>query len=105
MPTLTSAVQDTEGAERDLYDGKRLPLAQLPVKQLLLAVPACMKEVSRYWSNLFNSKLPTKGYSKLEMHGMGELGLAEPPVVEPSVAYYLHPKPSLSLSLQQHLSA
>ncbi|KAK1905724.1 Latent-transforming growth factor beta-binding protein 1 [Dissostichus eleginoides] len=88
------AAQDTEGAERDLYDGKRLPQAQL-----LPALPACMKEMSRYWSSPYKSKLPTKGYSKLEIHGMGELGLAEPPAVEPSVAYHLHPnRRSLSAS-------
>lgn len=50
-----------------------------------------MKEMSRYWSSPFKSKLPTKGCSKLEIQGMGELGLTEPPAVEPSVAYHLHP--------------
>ena len=93
------AAPDAEGAERDLYDGKRLPPAQPPSKQLLPAVPICMKEMSRYWSSPFKSKLPTKGCSKLEIHGMGELGLAEPPAVEPSVAYHLHPnRRSLSAS-------
>ncbi|KAK0152765.1 hypothetical protein N1851_005700 [Merluccius polli] len=93
------AAPDAEGAERDLYDGKRLPPAQPPSKQLLPAVPICMKEMSRYWSSPFKSKLPTKGCSKLEIHGMGELGLAEPPAVEPSVAYHLHPnRHSLSTS-------
>lgn len=93
------AAQDAEGTERDLYDGKRLPPAQPPSKQLLPPVPACMKEMSRFWSSPFKSKLPTKGYSKLEIHGMGELGLAEPPAVEPSVALHLHPNQrSLSAS-------
>ena len=93
------AAPDAEGAERDLYDGKRLPPAQPPSKQLLPAVLICMKEMSRYWSSPFKSKLPTKGCSKLEIHGMGELGLAEPPAVEPSVAYHLHPnRRSLSAS-------
>ena len=93
------AAPDAGGAERDLYDGKRLPPAQPPSKQLLPAVPICMKEMSRYWSSPFKSKLPTKGCSKLEIHGMGELGLAEPPAVEPSVAYHLHPnRRSLSAS-------
>ncbi|GAA6219773.1 uncharacterized protein LOC117830473 [Lates japonicus] len=41
------AAQDTAGTERDLYDGKRLPPAQPPAKQLLPAVPACMKEVNQ----------------------------------------------------------
>ncbi|XP_039897551.1 uncharacterized protein LOC120739743 [Simochromis diagramma] len=85
------AAQDAEWAERDLYDGKRLPPALPSSKQLLPAVPACMKEISRYWSSPFKSKLPTKGCSKLEIQGMGELGLTEPPAVEPSVAYHLHP--------------
>ncbi|XP_034564504.1 uncharacterized protein LOC117830473 [Notolabrus celidotus] len=85
------AAEDAEGAERDLYDGKRLPPAQPAAKQLLPPVPACMKEMSRYWSSPFKSKLPAKGYSKLEIKGMGELGLAEPPKVEPSVAFHLHP--------------
>ncbi|KAE8299673.1 hypothetical protein D5F01_LYC02085 [Larimichthys crocea] len=76
-----------EGATRDLYDGKRLP----PAKQLLPAVPACMTEMSRFWSSPFKSKVTTQGYSKLEVHGMAELGLAEPPAVEPSLAYHLHP--------------
>lgn len=85
------AAQDAGGTERDLYDGKRLPPVLPSTKQLLPAVPACMREMSRFWSSPFKSKLPTKGFSKLEIQGMGELGLAEPPTVEPSVAYHLHP--------------
>ena len=98
------AAQDAEETERDLYNGKRLPPAQPPSQQLLTPVPACMKEMSRCWSSPFKSKLPTKGYSKLGIHGMGELGLAEPPAVEPSVAFHLHPN-RLSLSLLHHFSA
>lgn len=85
------AAVDADGGERDLYDGKRLPPAQPPPKQLLPAVPACVKEMSRFWSSPLKSKLPVQGYSKLEIQGMKELGLAEPPVVESSVAYHLHP--------------
>ncbi|KAE8296583.1 hypothetical protein D5F01_LYC05343 [Larimichthys crocea] len=59
---------------RDLYDRKRLP----PAKQLLPAVLACMAEMSRFWSSPFKSKVTTQGYSKLEVHGMAKLGLAEP---------------------------
>ncbi|XP_077937474.1 uncharacterized protein LOC144383541 [Gasterosteus aculeatus] len=85
--------------ERDLYEGKRLLATLPPSRQLLPAVPICMKEMGRYWSSPFKSKLPTKGYSKLEVDGMGELGLAGPPEVEPSVAYHLHPnRRSLSAS-------
>eukprot|EP00064_Thunnus_orientalis_P023115 superscaffoldBa00008431_g23344 len=85
------AAQETEGIERDLYDGKRFPPAQPPAKQLLPVVPAYMKEMRRFWSGPYKSKLATQGYSKLEVHGMSDLGLAEPPAVEPSVAYHLHP--------------
>lgn len=95
------AAKDAEGAVRDLYDGKRLPPAHSTARQLLPAVPACMKEMSRYWSSPFKSKLPTKGHSMLEIQGMEELGLAGPPAVEPSVAYHLHPnRRSISASSQ-----
>lgn len=50
-----------------------------------------MKEMIRYLSSPFKCKLPTKGYSLLEIHGMEELGLAGPPVMESSVAYHLQP--------------
>lgn len=85
------AAVDAEKGEKDIYDGKRLPPAKPPSKQLLPAVPACMKEMSRFWSSPLKSKLPVQGYTKLEIQGMKELGLAEPPAVEPSVAYHLHP--------------
>ncbi|KAE8278209.1 hypothetical protein D5F01_LYC23699 [Larimichthys crocea] len=52
-----------------------------------------------FWSSPFKSKVTTQGYSKLEVHGMAELGLAEPPAVEPSLAYHLH------LSVFGHLPA
>ncbi|XP_075948857.1 uncharacterized protein LOC142951249 [Anarhichas minor] len=100
---LWPAAQDATGGERDLYDGKRLPPAQPPSKQLLPAVPACMKEMSRSWSSPLKSKLPTRGYSKLEVEGKEGLGLAEPPAVEPSVAYHLHPN-RRSLSASSNIS-
>lgn len=62
-----------------------------------------MKEMSRYWSSLFKSKLPTKGNSQLEVQRLGELGLTEPPVVEPSVAYHLQPN-HCSLSASSNIS-
>ncbi|XP_075959924.1 LOW QUALITY PROTEIN: uncharacterized protein LOC142963104 [Anarhichas minor] len=100
---LWPAAQDATGGERDLYDGKRLPPAQPPSKQLLPAVPACMKEMSRSWSSPLKSKLPTRGYSKLEVEGKEGLGLAEPPAVEPLVAYHLHPN-RRSLSTSSNIS-
>ncbi len=50
----------------------------------------CKTVRGQYWSSPFKSKLPTKVYSKLEIYEMGDLGLAEPPAMEPSVAYHLH---------------
>uniref|UniRef100_A0AAV2MPW1 GAG protein n=1 Tax=Knipowitschia caucasica TaxID=637954 RepID=A0AAV2MPW1_KNICA len=98
------AAVDAEDGKRDLYDGKRLPPAHPPPKQLLPAVSACMREVGRFWNNPLRSKLPVQGYSKLEIHGMKELGLAEPPAVEPSVAFHLHPNHrSVSASSQVSL--
>ncbi|GAA6100205.1 uncharacterized protein LOC115772683, partial [Tachysurus ichikawai] len=95
------AAKAAQGAVRDLYDEKRLLPTHSAVRQLLPAVPACMKEMSRYWSSPFKSKLPTKGHSMLEIQGMEELGLAGTPAVEPSVAYHLHPnRQSVSSSLQ-----
>ncbi len=82
---------DDKGEERDLYDGKVLPSRQVPAKQLMPAVPACMKEMKRYWDKPFRHRVPVKGYSGLEIAGSEELGLADPPVVEQSVAYHLHP--------------
>uniref|UniRef100_A0AAV2J5L0 LRRNT domain-containing protein n=1 Tax=Knipowitschia caucasica TaxID=637954 RepID=A0AAV2J5L0_KNICA len=88
------AAVDAEDWERDLYDGKRLPPAHPPPKQLLPAVSACMREVGRFWNNPLRSKLPVQGYSKLEIHGMKELGLAEPPaVVRPWAAEGGNPAP------------
>ncbi|KAK9519956.1 hypothetical protein VZT92_022647 [Zoarces viviparus] len=87
--------------ERDLYDGKKLPPAQPPSKQLLPAVPVCMKEMSRYWSSPLKSKLPTRGYSKLEVEGKEELGLAATGFSGVSPP----PKPAHKLRFLKHLSA
>lgn len=83
--------QDTEGTERDLYDGRRLPPTPVHTKQLLPAVPDCMREVRKYWDAPFRSKLPTRGYTTLEVGDMKELGLSGPPPVEASIAHHLHP--------------
>lgn len=85
------AALDMEGVERDLYDGRRLPPAQVMAKQLLPAVPACMKEMRRFWSSPLKSKLPARGCARFEIQGMDELGLSGPPAVETSVAYHHHP--------------
>lgn len=50
-----------------------------------------MKKMIHYRPSPFKSKLPTKDCSKLEISVTIVLGLAEPPAVESSVAYHLHP--------------
>ncbi|KAJ8332968.1 hypothetical protein SKAU_G00418640 [Synaphobranchus kaupii] len=92
------ASQTSEGEERDLYDGKWLPSRQPPGRQLLPAVPACMKEIRKYWDKPFRSRVPVKGYSSLEIHGGSDLGVGDPPLVEPAVAYHLHPNRRATLS-------
>lgn len=42
------SLQGDQGAERDLYNGKRLPSHAPAVKQLILAVPASISEMKRF---------------------------------------------------------
>lgn len=85
------AAQDAVGQERDLYDGRRLPPQTAHTRQLLPAVPDCMKEVRKHWDSPFRSKLPSRGYTTLEVDNMANLGLGAPPPVETSLAFHLHP--------------
>lgn len=85
------APEDEAGASRDLFDGKRLPPRVTPAKQLLPAVPACMAEMKRYWDKPFSHRVPVKGFTQVDVHGMDGLGLSLPPTVEPSVANHLNP--------------
>ena len=80
-----------QGAERDLYDGKRLPSRAPPVKQLIPAVPACVSEMKRFWDKPFSHRVPVKGFSRLDVDKMEELGMSNSPPVELSVAH--HPAP------------
>lgn len=80
-----------KGAERDLYDGKRLPSRLAPVKQFIPAVLACIVEMKRHWNKPFSHCVPVKGFAWLDIQDMGELGLADPPPVELSVANHLRP--------------
>lgn len=61
-----------------------------------------MTEMRRFCSNPHNSKLATHGFSKMEGQGMEDLGLAEPPAVEPLVAL---PELPIHLSVVPHLLA
>ncbi|XP_029963540.1 uncharacterized protein LOC115400030 [Salarias fasciatus] len=85
------ASQDDKGEERDLYDGKILPSRPVSKKQVMPVVPACMKEMKRFWDKPFRHRVPVKGYSGLEVANSGEWGLGDPPVVEQAVASHLHP--------------
>ncbi|KAJ8344349.1 hypothetical protein SKAU_G00316780 [Synaphobranchus kaupii] len=57
-----------------------------------------MKEIRKYWDKPFRSRVPVKGYSSLEIHGGSDLGVGDPPLVEPAVAYHLHPNRRATLS-------
>ncbi len=54
--------QEGQGAERDLYDGKRLPSRTSTVKQLIPAVPACVTEMRCFWHKPFSHRVPVKGF-------------------------------------------
>ncbi|KAL1254303.1 hypothetical protein QQF64_016532 [Cirrhinus molitorella] len=83
--------QAGQGTERDLYDGKRLPSRAPAVKQVIPAVPACVSEIKRFWDKPFSHRVPVKGFSRLDVHNMEELGMSNPPPVELSVAHHLNP--------------
>ncbi|KAI5102388.1 hypothetical protein C0J45_7740, partial [Silurus meridionalis] len=85
-------------AERDLYEGKKLPSRTSPVKQLIPAVPACVTEMCCFWDKPFSHRVPVKGFSRLEVHDMEALGMYNPPPVELSVASHLHPNRRAALS-------
>lgn len=92
------APQSGQGPERDLYDGKVLPSSVTVAKQLMPVVPACLREVKRYWDKPLRHRVPVKGFSGLDIQGMEELGLSNPPPVEPSVASHLHPDRRATMS-------
>ncbi len=71
-----------QGDERDLYDGKRLPSRLPPVRQFIPAVLACMAEMKRFWNKPFSHRVPVNGFSRLDVQGMEDLGMADPPPVE-----------------------
>ena len=56
------------GPERDLYDGKVLPTSLTVAKQLMPMVPACLREVKRYWDKPLRHRVPVKGFSGLLRH-------------------------------------
>lgn len=80
-----------ERTGRDLYDSKRLPPAQPALKQLSPPVPTCMREMRRYWSNPFKSKLSNRGFFKMEIYGMKKLGWPKFQQWRLQVAFHLHP--------------
>ncbi len=95
------ALLDDKGEERDLNNSKVLPSHQVPAKQLMPAVPVCIKEMKRYWDKPFQHRVLVKGYSGLEIASSEELGLADPPVVE----YHLHLNRRSTIPQMEHLTA
>ncbi|RXN34296.1 putative GAG protein [Labeo rohita] len=79
--------QAGQGMKRDLYDGKRLPSRAPAVKQVIPAVPACVSEMKRFWDKPFSHRVPVKGFSRLDVHNMEELGMSNPPPVELSIDF------------------
>lgn len=77
------------GVKSDIY-GKSLPSCLPQAKQLLPNLPACIVEIKRLWDKPFSHRVPIKGYSSLDVSEMEGLGLSNPPMVEQSVAHYLH---------------
>ena len=90
--------QAGQGTERDLYDGKRLPSRLPPARQFIPAVPACVAEMKKFWDKPFSHRVSVKGFSRLDVQGMDDLGMADPPPVETSVANHLHPSRRAALS-------
>ncbi|XP_073677299.1 uncharacterized protein [Garra rufa] len=90
--------QTGQGTERDLYDGKRLPSRAPATKQVIPAVPACVSEMKRFWDKPFSHRVPVKGFSRLDVQNMEELGMSNPPPVELSVAHHLNPNRKAAFS-------
>ncbi|KTG34977.1 hypothetical protein cypCar_00025899, partial [Cyprinus carpio] len=63
-------------------DGKRLPSRISPVKQLIPAVPACVTEMRHFWDKPISHRVPVKGFSRLDVHNMEELGMCGHSVIE-----------------------
>ncbi|KAL0153360.1 hypothetical protein M9458_051356 [Cirrhinus mrigala] len=59
--------------------------------QVIPTVPACVSEMKRFWDKPFSHRVPVKGFSRLDVHNMEELGMSNPPPVELSIAHHLNP--------------
>ena len=85
------APQAGQGPKGACTTAKVLPTSLTVAKQLMPMVPACLREVKRYWDKPLRHRVPVKGFSGLDIQGMEELGLSNPPPVEPPVPSHLHP--------------
>ncbi len=61
-------------------------------------IPACVAEMKRFWDKPFSHHVLVKGFSRLDVQGMKDLGMVDPPPVESSVANHLHPSSRAALS-------
>ena len=64
----------------------RLPPQTAPIKQLLPAVPAFLREAKSLSEKTFTSRILAKCVPNLDLHNMEESGFGNPPMVEPSLA-------------------
>lgn len=90
--------QEGQGPESDLYDEKRLPSCISPAKQLIPALPPCVAEMHSFWDKPFSHRVPVKGFSRLDLYNMEDLGMLNPKPVVLSVANHLHPNRRTALS-------
>ncbi len=81
-----------------MYDGNRLPSRLPPARQFILAIPACVAEMMRFWDKPFSHCVPVKGFSRLDVQGMEDVGMADSLPVESSVANHFHPGRRAALS-------
>lgn len=48
------------------------------LKQLFLQSPMCVSEIKHFWDKPFSHRVPVKGYSRLDVQNMEELGMSNP---------------------------
>lgn len=65
-----------QSTEKDLYDGKRQPSRTSTVSQLIPTISACIAKMQHFWNKPFSHRVPVKGFTRLNIHSMEELGMS-----------------------------
>ena len=63
-----SICKRAQGPSRELYDRKRRQSHTAPIKELLPAVPACLREAKVLWEKTLTSRIFAKGTPSLAHH-------------------------------------